>query len=123
MTILKMEKKTMEEQESTRTLEIEVAYHHDAVHGWYKVDKAIVIVIGIADKISCCSYEDGTHVYLEEDRDANLFFDTVKALGPRICTLKVLPAIYRGDCASIRELPSWRKSLYGGPEGGSYDRI
>lgn len=112
-----------ETQESTQTLEIEVCHHHDAGHGWYRVDKAIAIVLGIADKISCFSYEDSTHVYLEEDSDAGLFFGAVKALGPRICTLKVLPSVDRGERAGIRELPRWRKSLYGGPEGGSYDRI
>lgn len=58
--------------------------HSDAGHGWLAVKKEELVRLGIADKISSYSYERGKTVYLEEDADATLFFETKKALGEPI---------------------------------------
>lgn len=114
-----------ETQESTQTLEIEVCHYHDAGHGWYAVKKEVVLALGIANLISIYSYQDSAHAYLEEDCDANHFFEAVKKLGPEKCTLIILPSIYCGDRAKIRELPRWKASMFRvyRSEGGGYDRI
>ena len=48
-------------------------FYSDAGHGWLKVPKALIIELGIADKISHFSYERSDSVYLEEDCDFPLF--------------------------------------------------
>lgn len=53
----------------------------DSGHGWLKVTKAELKKLGIADKVSGCSYERGGFAYLEEDCDAGLFIDALKANG------------------------------------------
>jgi len=45
----------------------------DPGHGWAKVPRTLLEKLGIADKISSCSYERGDSVYLEEDCDAETF--------------------------------------------------
>lgn len=57
---------------------INVTYYGDAGHGWYRVKKKDLAYLGLLDKISMYSYERGASVYLEEDRDASLFFDKVR---------------------------------------------
>lgn len=54
-------------------------YHSDAGHGWVAVKIALLADLGIADKISQCSYQRGKSAYLEEDCDAVLLVDTLKA--------------------------------------------
>ena len=48
-------------------------FYSDAGHGWLKVPKALILELGIADKISHFSYERSDSVYLEEDCDFSLF--------------------------------------------------
>lgn len=48
-------------------------FHTDPGHGWLAVKRSEVIELGIADKISRYSYQNGDSVYLEEDCDASLF--------------------------------------------------
>ena len=53
----------------------------DPGHGWLKVPIEDLIAVGLnLEKISACSYYDRkqTYVYLEEDRDANVFFRAYK---------------------------------------------
>ena len=49
-------------------------YFHDPGHGWLAVPKSELVQLGIADKISNCSYMRGATAYLEEDCDAELFY-------------------------------------------------
>ena len=45
----------------------------DPGHGWLKVEKALLIKLAIADKISPYSYMRGAYAYLEEDCDYSTF--------------------------------------------------
>lgn len=48
-------------------------YFSDPGHGWLRVPRAHLITLGIADQITHYSYQTGSWVYLEEDRDQLLF--------------------------------------------------
>jgi hypothetical protein len=48
-------------------------FYSDPSHGWLKVPKTLLIVLGIADKITGYSYMRGEYAYLEEDSDASTF--------------------------------------------------
>lgn len=52
-------------------------FYSDSGHGWLKVPLKDIIKLGIQDKISGCSYERGTFVYLEEDCDAQIFLEAL----------------------------------------------
>lgn len=54
---------------------MEYEFHYDSGHGWLKVKRAEIISLGLQDKISGYSYQDGEDVYLEEDCDASVFLD------------------------------------------------
>ncbi len=56
-------------------------FYSDPSHGWLKVPIAELKRLGIANKISRCSYMRGKFAYLEEDADATLFVNTKKARG------------------------------------------
>lgn len=51
-------------------------YFMDASHGWVKVPVQEIVQLGIAHKISSCSYIYKNNVYLEEDCDAPLWAKT-----------------------------------------------
>ena len=51
-----------------------VYFYSDAGHGWLKVKKSELRELGIADKISRCSYMRDEWAYLEEDCDAYCYF-------------------------------------------------
>ena len=53
-------------------------FHIDSGHGWLAVKRNELKKLGIANKVSHYSYQKGNTVYLEEDRDATLFFYTFK---------------------------------------------
>ena len=46
--------------------------------------EALLLRLGIADKITPYSYQRGDFAYLEEDRDLSLFMNTAKATGIEI---------------------------------------
>jgi len=48
-------------------------FYQDAGHGWLAVKAKELRDLGIADKISSCSYMKGLTVYLEEDLDAETY--------------------------------------------------
>ena len=54
-------------------------FYEDPGHGWLAVKRETLTRLGIADKISCYSYQRGKTVYLEEDCDASTFFAACKA--------------------------------------------
>lgn len=54
-------------------------FYTDAGHGWLRVEREIVIDLGIAGAISHFSYEKGKYLYLEEDRDAIAFMNAYSA--------------------------------------------
>ena len=56
-------------------------FFSDPGHGWAKVTRQELKDLGVADKISSCSYALGEHVYLEEDCDLSLFVAAKTARG------------------------------------------
>ena len=61
-------------QERTRLAKKKRTKYDDPGHGWLKVSKKDLNKLGIADKISGCSFVRGEYVYLEEDCDCTNFF-------------------------------------------------
>jgi hypothetical protein len=57
-------------------------YHNytDPGHGWLRVTKKELELLGVADKISSCSYMRGDVAFLEEDCDDPLFLQAQKVL-------------------------------------------
>ena len=56
-------------------------HHQDSAHGWIEVPMHVLRDLGIAEHISAWSYRDGDLAYLEEDDDASLFRETMRARG------------------------------------------
>lgn len=54
---------------------IKMKWFEDPGHAWLAVSRKEVERLGIADKISHCSFEKGEKVYLEEDSDAHIFLE------------------------------------------------
>ena len=52
-----------------------IKFISDDGHGWAKVTKKELERLGIADKVSGCSYTRGEYAYLEEDCDMGTFLD------------------------------------------------
>jgi hypothetical protein len=50
-------------------------------HGYLVAEKGMLRTLGIADKVSNCSYERNGSVYLEEDCDAPLFIAEMEKKG------------------------------------------
>lgn len=59
-------------------------YHTDAGHGWLAVKRKELVDLGILNKISHYSYQNGGTVYLEEDCDAGHFLEAKKAKGEEV---------------------------------------
>ncbi|MCP6727116.1 MAG: hypothetical protein KJI69_03770 [Patescibacteria group bacterium] len=58
-----------------------ITFYEDPSHGYYEVSKEMLKDLGIEDKISGSSKREGDSVFLEEDRDATLFFDELRKQG------------------------------------------
>lgn len=54
-------------------------YYQDPGHGWLAVKTNLLIILGIADKITQFSYQKGSTTYLEEDQDMSVFMDAYAA--------------------------------------------
>jgi hypothetical protein len=63
-------------------------YHTDAGHGWLACKRQLIQDLGIIDKLSSGSYQKGGTVYLEEDGDADTFFEALKLHGVAIEEIK-----------------------------------
>lgn len=53
---------------------MQILYYTDAGHGWFKVNKALLVKLGIANDITPFSYMRNHSAYLEEDCDAGRLF-------------------------------------------------
>ena len=58
--------------------------YSDQAHGWVKVPREHLKILGIMSLISPYSYQRNGYVYLEEDMDAGIFIDTANAFGIEI---------------------------------------
>ena len=83
-------------------------FHEDPGHGWLEVPIAKLKELGVVDKISYFSYQsnfkiaDSETAYLEEDCDASIFMDAMKAIGEKV----VCEREYR-EHTFIRDLASF----------------
>jgi hypothetical protein len=60
---------------------MKLKYYTDPGHGWVAVKRTVVRELGIANQITYFSYQKGKTVYLEEDGDAALLIDALRARG------------------------------------------
>lgn len=68
--------------------------HFDAQHGWVAVKKGIIYQLGLTDRITSFSYEQGRTVYLEEDHDLTQFVEAFKLVtgqSPKFKSMKHPP--------------------------------
>ena len=65
---------TLTVQERTKIAQKKRVKYDDPAHGWLKVSIDDLNKLGIADKITGCSYQRGGYAYLEEDMDCTTFF-------------------------------------------------
>ena len=64
-------------------------FYADPGHAWLKVPRIELHKLGIADKISHCSYQKGLFVYLEEDCDAPKFIKAKEATGCQVAPVEL----------------------------------
>ena len=55
-----------------------IKYIQDPGHGWLVIPLSVISELGIANKISSCSYYNKNMAYLEEDCDAGVFLEALK---------------------------------------------
>ena len=63
----------------TRTITLQM--FSDPGHGWVRFPKVRLQKLGIADKISSYSYQNGNNAFLEEDCDLTVLINALKAQG------------------------------------------
>ena len=59
-------------------------FHTDPGHGWLECPMSLINELGIAGKISQYSYRRGNTAYLEEDGDASVLIEALKAKGDSV---------------------------------------
>ena len=64
-----------------KTKKITLQMFSDPGHGWVRFPKARLVKLGIADKISTYSYQNGDNAFLEEDCDLSVLITALKASG------------------------------------------
>lgn len=79
-------------------------FYSDPAHGWLRVPVAELSALGIATKVSSCSYRKGRWAYLEEDCDAPRFIQEFVRKHER------RPHIVESSCngrSTIRSYPAY----------------
>lgn len=61
--------------------EIKIKVFADPGHAWARFPKARLVELGIAEKISSFSYENGANAFLEEDCDLGILLSELKNQG------------------------------------------
>jgi hypothetical protein len=61
--------------------EIKIKVFGDPGHAWARFPKARLVKLGIADKITPYSYQNGANAFLEEDCDLSTLMATLKSKG------------------------------------------
>lgn len=56
---------------------MKISYHQDLGNGWFAVREKDLISAGVSAKISHKSYKRGSVVFLDEDHDAETFFQAI----------------------------------------------
>jgi len=83
---------------------MQLTFHQDPGHGWVEVPRVLVDSLGIASQVSAYSYQKGGTCYLEEDCDAGLL---VNALRAKNAEFKLVEAHTNFE-SFIRGLPRFR---------------
>ena len=63
---------------------ISIKVFGDPGHAWARFPKAKLVQLGIADKISTYSYQNGTNAFLEEDCDLSVLVVALRDRGYEI---------------------------------------
>jgi hypothetical protein len=79
-------------------------FHTDPGHGWLEVKYSELKDLGIEDKISSYSYIKDDVVYLEEDCDAAVYLDAMKAKGKEV---EIIELIQLDNYHEIRQYKSY----------------
>ena len=79
-------------------------FYSDPGHGWLRVEKKDVLALAIQNKISSCSYKNGTGIFLEEDGDMGVFLDAYKE---KCGTLPKINYHTTNRTSRIRKYPSY----------------
>ena len=66
---------------NVRTEPMRLLHRCDPGHGWVQIDHDTLRRLGIAADISSYSYRDADFAYLEEDCDAGVLLDALRASG------------------------------------------
>jgi hypothetical protein len=66
------------------TKQIKIKVFADPGHAWARFPKARLVKLGIADKISTYSYQNGANAFLEEDCDLSVLLVALKNQGYEI---------------------------------------
>ena len=61
--------------------QIKIKVFGDPGHAWARFSKARLVKLGIADKISTYSYQNGANAFLEEDCDLGTLITALKLNG------------------------------------------
>jgi hypothetical protein len=61
--------------------EIKIKVFADPGHAWARFSKARLVKLGIADKITPYSYQNGVNAFLEEDCDLSTLMSALKEKG------------------------------------------
>jgi hypothetical protein len=88
----------------TQTHTYIIPFISDPGHGWGRVVRGAIEDVGIADKISRYSYQEGDFVYLEEDCDLYLFINALEQRG-----YKVKLDTQNVERTFIRSLPRYKE--------------
>ena len=84
-------------------------FHEDAGHGWLEVNRADLVELNIATKISPYSYQKDNKVYLEEDCDTNEFVRAYEErFGVMVTMDNLANDVYDGADSPIRGYASYR---------------
>ena len=66
------------------TKKISIKVFADPGHAWARFPKAKLVSLGIADKISAYSYQNGSNAFLEEDCDLSILSGALRERGYEI---------------------------------------
>ena len=64
--------------------EIKIKVFGDSGHAWARFPEARLVKLGIADKITPYSYQNGVNAFLEEDCDLSTLINTLQAQGFKV---------------------------------------
>jgi len=91
------------ETTTTTTKKVVRKFHQDPGHGWLCVKIAELEALGIADKITSCSYMRKQSAYLEEDQDMTTYQNALKERG---IELEIVDGkIHKGNHPIRRDTP------------------